>query len=388
MIRTEALCKYFPSDGREVKAVDGLSLEVKQGEVFGFLGPNGAGKTTTVRMLTCLIGPSAGRAWVNDLEVGKADLAIQSQVGILTESPGLYDRLSARYNLEFFADMYGVKDVKGQVEKYLRLLDLWNRRDSEAGTLSKGMKQKLAIARALLHEPPVVFMDEPTAALDPEAAKTVRDFIETLRGQGRTIFLCTHNLDEAERLCDRIGVFRQRLIAVDTPDALRRQLFGRQTVVHLGSPAAGSEIESLAATVRAMPFVQHVELLPTDDWQAGGRLVISLDDPALRNPAIVQTLVGQGAQIQFVNELKHTLEDVYLSLMPMAPTAPGKEARDEAVPSRRRSRMGRHAAQPIGVLRRHLCAGADGRDSGHHAFHHGARSGQRPGFTGDGPPSG
>ncbi len=241
MIRTEGLCKYFSSsgkEGKEVRAVDGLSLEVKQGEVFGFLGPNGAGKTTTVRMLTCLIGPSAGRAWVNDLEVGKADLAIQSQVGILTESPGLYDRLSARYNLEFFADMYGVKDVKGQVEKYLRLLDLWDRRDSEAGTFSKGMKQKLAIARALLHEPPVVFLDEPTSALDPEAAKTVRDFIETLRGQGRTIFLCTHNLDEAERLCERIGVFRQRLIAVDTPDALRRQLFGRQTVVHLASSSS------------------------------------------------------------------------------------------------------------------------------------------------------
>jgi len=318
MIRTEELCKYFSSSGKagkEVRAVDGLSLEVKQGEVFGFLGPNGAGKTTTVRMLTCLIGPSAGRAWVNGLEVGKADLAIQSQVGILTESPGLYDRLSARYNLEFFADMYGVKDVKGQVEKYLRLLDLWDRRDSEAGTFSKGMKQKLAIARALLHEPPVVFMDEPTSALDPEAAKTVRDFIETLRGQGRTIFLCTHNLDEAERLCDRIGVFRQRLIAVDTPDALRRQLFGRQTVVHLASPAAGSEIVSLAATVRALPFVEHVELLAPADSQDGGRLVISLDDPALRNPAIVQALVAQGAQIQFVNELKHTLEDVYLSLM-------------------------------------------------------------------------
>jgi ABC-2 type transport system ATP-binding protein len=316
MIRTEGLCKYFSSsgkEGKEVRAVDGLSLEVKQGEVFGFLGPNGAGKTTTVRMLTCLIGPSAGRAWVNDLEVGRADLAIQSQVGILTESPGLYDRLSARYNLEFFADMYGVKDVKGQVEKYLRLLDLWDRRDSEAGTFSKGMKQKLAIARALLHEPPVVFLDEPTSALDPEAAKTVRDFIETLRGQGRTIFLCTHNLDEAERLCERIGVFRQRLIAVDSPDALRRQLFGRQTVVHLAPSSTASE--GLAATVRAMPFVEHVDLLTPADAQEGGRLVIALDDPALRNPAIVQALVGQGAQIQFVNELKHSLEDVYLSLM-------------------------------------------------------------------------
>jgi ABC-2 type transport system ATP-binding protein len=315
MIRTESLCKTFLSDGHEVKAVDGLDLEVKEGEVFGFLGPNGAGKTTTVRLLTCLIGPSAGRAWISGLEVGQANLAIQAQVGILTESPGLYERLSARYNLAFFADMYGVKDVKGQIEKYLRLLDLWDRRDAEAGTFSKGMKQKLAIARALLHEPPVVFLDEPTAALDPEAAKTVRDFIATLRGQGRTIVLCTHNLDEAERLCDRIGVFRQRLIAVDTPDALRRQLFGRQTVIHLGPAVATGELEGLAAAVRDLPFVEHVEVLPSASAQTGGRLVVSLDDPALRNPVLVQALVDRGAAIQFVNELKHTLEDVYLSLL-------------------------------------------------------------------------
>ncbi len=307
MIHTEALSKHFHTDGREVRAVDGLDLDVREGEVFGFLGPNGAGKTTTVRLLTCLIGPTRGHAWVNGLAVGAADRQIRAQVGILTESPGLYERLSARFNLELFAELYGVADPKGQAEKYLRLLDLWDRRDTEAGTFSKGMKQKLAIARALLHEPKVVFLDEPTAALDPEAAKTVRDFIETLRGQGRTIFLCTHNLDEAERLCDRIGVFKQRLIAVDTPDALRRQLFGRQTVVHLVGPG-----EPFAAVVRELPFVTQVAVV--QDAEAA-RLVISLDDPAARNPLIVNTLVGQGAQIRFVNELKHSLEDVYLSLI-------------------------------------------------------------------------
>jgi ABC-2 type transport system ATP-binding protein len=312
MIRTEGLCRYFQSNGKEVKAVEGLTLEVRQGEVFGFLGPNGAGKTTTVRMLTCLIGASAGRAWVNNLEVGQDNLRIQAQVGILTESPGLYERLSARQNLQFFADLYGVKDVKGQVEKYLRLLDLWDRRDTQTGTFSKGMKQKLAIGRALLHEPSVVFMDEPTAALDPEAAKTVRSFIETLRGQGRTIFLCTHNLDEAERLCDRIGVFRQRLIAVDTPDALRRQLFGRQTVVHL-APSSPDGVQPLATVVRSLPFVSRVDVVGED--QEGSKLIIGLDDPALRNPSIVQMLVAQGAAIQFVSELKHSLEDVYLSLL-------------------------------------------------------------------------
>ena len=316
MIRTESLSKFFQSDHREIKAVEGLNLQVNEGEVFGFLGPNGAGKTTTVRILACLIGPTAGHAWVNGLEVGKADAQIRSQIGILTESPGLYERLSARRNLEIFAELYDVKDVRGQVEKYLRLLDLWDRRDTEAGTFSKGMKQKLAIARALLHEPPVVFMDEPTSALDPEAAKTVRDFIETLRGQGRTIFLCTHNLDEAERLCERIGVFRQHLIAVDTPDALRRQLFGRQTVVHL-APASTANPEAVAqwiATVRGLSFVKHADLLP-DDEGGSSKLVITLDNPAGQNPAIVNALVGQGAQIQFVNELKHSLEDVYLSLI-------------------------------------------------------------------------
>ncbi len=307
MIHTESLCKYFRSDGREVKAVDGLNLDVRQGEVFGFLGPNGAGKTTTVRMLACLIAPTHGHAWVNGLAVGEADREIRAQVGILTESPGLYERLSARFNLEIFAELYGVKDVKGQVEKYLRLLDLWDRRDAEAGTFSKGMKQKLAIARALLHEPKVVFLDEPTAALDPEAARTVREFIATLRGQGRTVFLCTHNLDEAERLCDRIGVMNQRLIAVDTPDALRRQLFGRQTVVHLAQLTEG-----MVAAVRGLSFVKDVQALADE---RGAKLIISLDDPADQNPAIVSALVAQGAQIRFVNELKHSLEDVYLSLI-------------------------------------------------------------------------
>ena len=319
MIRTEGLCRSFRSHEKEVTAVADLNLEVNEGEVFGFLGPNGAGKTTTVRMLACLIAPTVGRAWINGRQVGVDDQMVRSQIGILTESPGLYERLSAQRNLEFFADLYGVKDVKGQVEKYLRLLDLWERRDAEAGTFSKGMKQKLAIARAMLHEPLVIFMDEPTAALDPQAAKIVRDFIETLRGQGRTIFLCTHNLDEAERLCDRIGVFRQSLIAVDTADALRQRLFGRQTVVHLTADATADAplIERHAQIVRGLPFTKHVEIV-TGDGEAsalGSQLIITLDDPATTNPEIIRQLVAAGAEIRFVTELRHSLEDVYLSLL-------------------------------------------------------------------------
>lgn len=312
MIETNGLTKVFAGDkkkgGGDITAVDNLTLKVNEGEVFGFLGPNGAGKTTTVRMLACLIAPTRGDATISGLSVTRAGEQIRGQIGILTEAPGHYERLSAQYNLEVFARLYHTPDVKGQVEKYLRLLDLWDRRETAAGTLSKGMKQKLAIARALLHEPPVLFLDEPTSGLDPEASKTVRDFIETLKGQGRTIFLCTHNLDEAERLCDRIGIFSQRLIAVGTPEALRRQLFGRQTVVQLVQPHPAA-----AQALRSLDFVKHVE--ETDDANGPAHLTISLADPAAQNPIIVQTLVAQGAQVQFVSERQHALEEVYFSLM-------------------------------------------------------------------------
>jgi ABC-2 type transport system ATP-binding protein len=298
----------------KVLAVDRLSLTVARGEVFGFLGPNGAGKTTTVRMLACLIAPSGGEAWVNGHKVGVDDMKIRREVGILTETPGLYERLSARLNLEIYAKLYGVKDVSGQVERYLRLLELWERRDEPAGTFSKGMRQKLALARALLHEPPVLFLDEPTAALDPAAAKTVRDFIETLKGEGRTIFLCTHNLAEAERLCDRIAVFRQRLIAVDAPDALRRQLFGRQVAVRLRTMSPVFE-----QVVRELDFVQALEVRNSE-------MHIRLTDPDTQNPLIVRCLVEAGAEIQYVAEVKHSLEDVYLSLV-NGGSAPGEGLR-------------------------------------------------------------
>ncbi|MBN1659024.1 MAG: ABC transporter ATP-binding protein, partial [Anaerolineae bacterium] len=278
--------------------------QVDEGEVFGFLGPNGAGKTTTVRLLTALIAPTAGQAWVNGHQVGQADTAIRHSAGILTENPGLYESLSAEKNLTIYARLYGVADVAGQVERYLRLLGLWERRREIAGGFSKGMKQKLAICRALLHEPRVLFLDEPTAALDPEAARTVRDFVGDLKGQGRTTFLCTHNLDEAENLCDRIGVINHgRLIALDTPANLRRQLFGRQTVVELAACS-----DAALDAVRALPFVENLHV---DD----SRLTVALGDPEAENPALVRALVEAGADVRYVRELEHSLEEVYFSLM-------------------------------------------------------------------------
>ncbi len=299
MIETQNLTKKF----EETLAVDRLNLEVREGEVFGFLGPNGAGKTTTVRMLTSLIAPTQGTAIVNGYKVGEQNTDIRRTVGILTETPGMYDNLSAERNLKIYANLYEVKDVNGQVEKYLRMLGLWERRNDAAGTFSKGMKQKLAIARALLHEPRILFLDEPTSALDPEAARLVRDFIAELSKEGRTIFLCTHNLDEADRLCGRIGVFKTHLLVMGTPNQLRSQLFGRKVVFHLKSAQ-----ESMVNDIKRLPFVQAAQIIDA-------KLVVTLDNPDDQNPEIIRTLVSAGADIQFVGELRHSLEDVYLKLV-------------------------------------------------------------------------
>ena len=299
MIKTDNLTRKFGN----VLAVDRLTLQVAEGEVFGFLGPNGAGKTTTVRMLTTLIAPSAGSAVVNGYRVGLDDADIRRAVGVLTEVPGMYDNLSAERNLQIYASLYEVREPAAQVEKYLRMLDLWDRRGDPAATFSKGMKQKLAIARALLHEPRVLFLDEPTASLDPEAAHLVHEFIAGLRKEGRTIFLCTHNLDEADRLCDRIGIFKTRLLVVDTPARLRTQLFGRKVVFHLRQAD-----EAMAQVVRQMPSVNDVQVMEN-------KLVVALEDPETHNPEIIRSLIGLGADIRFVGELRRSLEDVYLQLI-------------------------------------------------------------------------
>ena len=299
MIHTENLTKKFQT----ILAVDRLTLDVQSGEVFGFLGPNGAGKTTTVRMLCSLIAPTTGKAVINGFTVGQQDQQIRRSVGILTETPGLYDNLSAEYNLQIYANLYEVADPAGQVEKYLRMLGLWDRRQDEAGTFSKGMKQKLAIARALLHEPNILFLDEPTAGLDPESARLVRDFVSELRSEGRTIFLCTHNLDEADRLCDRIAVFKTRMLVMDTPDRLRAQVFGRRVVFHLLNATA-----ALAEQARQAPNVKTVQLVDN-------KLVLEIENPDTNNPQVIRYLVNAGAEIQYVGELRRSLEDVYLQLV-------------------------------------------------------------------------
>lgn len=299
MIETNGLTKKFET----ITAVDRLNLTIEEGEVFGFLGPNGAGKTTTVRMLTSLIAPTSGEAMVAGYKVGQDDQKIRRHVGILTETPGLYERLTAERNLQIYANLYEVEQVDKQVEKYLRMLGLWERRTDLAGTFSKGMRQKLAIARTLLHEPRVLFFDEPTSGLDPEASKLVHEFIAELKSDGRTIFICTHNLAEAERLCDRVGVFKTHLRVVDSPQALRQELYGRQVVFHLAETAVSHQ-----PLLQDHPHVKKIEAIEN-------KLLITLDNPETQNPELIRLLVNGGANIQFVGELRHSLEDIYLRLI-------------------------------------------------------------------------
>lgn len=299
MLQSERLSKRFG----DILAVDDLTFDLSAGEVFGLLGPNGAGKTTSIRMLCALISVTAGRAQVAGYEVGRQDTEIRRRVGILTESPGLYDQLSAERNLSFFATLYEVPDIPAQVERYLRMLGLWGRRSEAVGTFSKGMRQKLAIARALLHEPRVLFLDEPTSGLDPEAARLVRDFIDELKREGRTIVICTHNLDEADRLCDRIGVLKTRLLALDSPKSLRRKLFDRNVVFHLAQP--GSQF---IKQIEALDYVKSVRAMEN-------KIVVTLDQPEERNPDIVRELVNSNADIRFIGEIRQSLEDVYLRLV-------------------------------------------------------------------------
>jgi ABC-2 type transport system ATP-binding protein len=296
-------------------AVRDISLDVQAGEVLGLLGPNGAGKTTTVRLLTALIEPTEGTAAIDGFDVRERPDDVRARVGILTETPGLYDKLSAAANLDFFGRLYRLPaDVRAErIERYLRLFDLWERRDDVAGTFSKGMRQKLAIARALLHDPAVVFLDEPTAALDPEAAFVVREAIEQLRRSGRTIVLATHNLDEADRLCDRIGFVRGGLLRVDSPARLRGTHGERRLTVRLATPPDAT----LAAAVSALATDGTVELID-------GTLHIGADDPESIAPAIVRRLVEVGADVVEVRAERVSLEQIYFDVMGVRPGAGGE----------------------------------------------------------------
>jgi len=298
MIETFNLTRKF--DG--LLAVAGLDIQVSEGEILGFLGPNGAGKTTTIRMLAGIIAPTKGYAMVAGIRPDKEPERLHEVIGLLTETPGFYQRLSAKDNLLYFAKFYDIEqDI--QVDKYLKMMGLWGRRTDKLATFSKGMKQRLALARSLLHNPKVLFLDEPTAALDPESGKEVRKLIRELKEKGCTIFLSTHNLEEAESLCDRVAVVRRKLVALDRADNLRNHLFQREVIVELESLN-----KEIVRAVEELSFVQRVE-------KEEKRLIIQLKDLDKNRPQLVRRIVQRGGNVESVFERKHSLEEIYLTLM-------------------------------------------------------------------------
>jgi len=303
VIDTENLTKKFGN----LTAVDNLTLHVDEGEVFGFLGPNGAGKTTTVRMLCCLISKTSGSAQIGGHEIGNKEdsLKIRKIIGLVPDNVGLSENLTAYDNLDFYGKIYDCSDAqrKENNKRFLEMLGLWDKRNVLAGTFSKGMKQKLAIARALIHEPQVLFMDEPTANLDPEAAKTVREFILQLKKEKKTIFLNTHNLDEAQRICDRVAIMNTSLRAMGTPQDLEKSVSNRKTVIGLEQQVN----DAVLAALKKLPLKN----LSSE----GDTITFDVEDPDKENSPVVEAIIKAGGHVRSINVVGSTLEDTYLKLV-------------------------------------------------------------------------
>ena len=284
-------------------AVDDVSFALAPGEIFALLGPNGAGKTTTLRMLAGLIRPTLGSITIGG-ELLTADNAarVRSRVGFLTETPGLWERLDVRSNLLVYAKLYGLPDPDASVDAALATFDMSQRGRDTAAHLSKGLKQRVALARTLLHQPDVVLLDEPTAGLDPESAREVRDLILRLRHERRTVLVSTHNLDEVERVATRVAILRSRLVALDTPAALRARLFGVRVMITLGQSA-----DRFAGVLRGSGF--------SDIEVNGSSLSVAVDDADAVSPRLVRALVEAGAEVRTVAADKPPLEQVYLRLL-------------------------------------------------------------------------
>ena len=296
----ERLTKQFG----ERLAVSDVSFTVAAGEVFGFLGPNGAGKTTTVRMLATLLAPTSGSAEVAGLPLSSDNaVGIRQRIAVMPESSGLYLRLTVAENLRFFAGLYGIDNPEEAVTRALAAVNLAARANDLCGSLSKGLRQRAALARALLSEPTVLFLDEPTSGLDPVASREVHDLIDGLRDRGVTIFLTTHRLEEAEHLCDRIAILNTSLRIIGRPDELRDRLFPKSLVVRTVAPLQDPE------AVFGIPGVER--------WKADGdaRYLLAVNDAGAVAPEVARALVASGADILSLGETQHSLEEVYLELV-------------------------------------------------------------------------
>ena len=300
-LSVHGLSKHF---GDRVAFQD-VSFEIGHGEVFGFLGPNGAGKTTMVRTLGTLLCPTSGSATVAGFPLTPENgVEIRRRIAIMPESPGLYLRLSVTENLQCFADLYEAPHPHDRIGRALRAVNLADRANDACGTLSKGLRQRVALARALLSDPQVLFLDEPTTGLDPVAAREVHELIDELRRSGVTIFLTTHRLEEAERLCDRVAILNTMLRTIGRPDELRERLFAKTLTVR---------------TLLALPEPARVfaGLPAVDGWRQDGpaAYVLAVSEQAVAAPAVTRALVAAGADVLSISQSHHSLEDVYLELI-------------------------------------------------------------------------
>ncbi|MCL2688145.1 MAG: ABC transporter ATP-binding protein [Methanobrevibacter sp.] len=302
MIEVENLSKKFDN----LIAVDDISFDVKEGEVFGFVGPNGAGKTTTIRMLSCLISSTSGNAYVDGFNINdKSDaFKIRKIIGLIPDNVGLYNELSAYKNLDFYGKLYGMENTKREenIKYFLKMLGIWDKKDLLVGKFSKGMKQKLAISRALIHDPEILFLDEPTANLDPSSSKTVRDFLIDLKNENKTIFLNTHNFAEVQKICDKIGIMNTKLLRVSTQKNLKELVWGRKTVVQLEKVT-----DNILNALKEASFINI--------GVSGDRLSFDVKNPEKENSSLVEAIVNAGGRIQYVTKLDPSLEDTYLEFL-------------------------------------------------------------------------
>lgn len=308
VLSVSGLAKHFGDRA----AFEDLSFEVGDGEVFGFLGPNGAGKTTTVRTLATLLKPTAGSARVAGLDlVEENGVAIRQRIAVMPENPGLYDRLTVAENLACFADLYESSDPVGRAAAALAAVHLSDRAGDLCGALSKGLRQRVALARALLSDPEILFLDEPTSGLDPVAARDVHELVDQLSRDGVTIFLTTHRLEEAERLCDRVAILNQTLQAIGTPHELRDRLFTRSLRVRTREPLND-------------PGTIFAGSAGVENWSEPepASYLLTVADPEVAAPGIVRALVAADAEVLSVGEFGHSLEDVYLELIADPEQAP------------------------------------------------------------------
>lgn len=298
MIKTQDLSKRFG----EFLAVDSVNLQISAGEVLALLGPNGAGKTTSVRMLSSVLKPTMGQAWVAGFNVVQQPENVRALVGVLTENHGLYNRMPAEDYLEFFGKIYSMNhnEREHRIKYLLDIFGLYSDRNRRIGEFSKGMRQKLALARALLHQPPVLLLDEPTSAMDPKSARLVRDSIQELRSSDRAIVLCTHNLPEAEELADRIAIISEgKIIANGSPSELKRKFLGPpEFEITLATPLNGQMIN-------LPPSVQHTSTGP--NW-----IRFTSEEAKRGNPQVIRVLMDQKLEVVSLQEVPRSLEKVYL----------------------------------------------------------------------------